>query len=492
MVDTMAGSTRNHWDAALQVLKSHQSHYARIARNIAPPGTVGAAGFCDDLIGQLRLEEDGDRIRFLTWAAFGPGAPQLAYVLAAHHAARSADWTHAIQHARAAVARDAEDLYAQRLLLGAQAKDPDLRSDVDLWLSERFCSRPFEAVETRVDGNVNTCCKGWMPAAIGNIHEQTAEEIWNSSAAQEIRRSVLDGDFQYCSRVFCPKITTRSLPRRSEVRNPEYREIIRRHQTRLQRGPRRVLLSHDRSCNLSCPSCRTTLIVAKKREQEKLGNLVDEVLLPMLRDARSVKITGSGDPFGSNHFRQLLRRLDTREFPLLKLEIQTNGQLMDEAAWEELRLEGRVERVLVSIDAAREPTYKIVRRGGTLRRLLRNLLFLRRLRREGRIGFLQLDYVVQALNYREIPEAVDLARRLRADRIYFQLLRNWGTFAAAEFDRHNIANPAHSEYYTFLTVLRDPRLNGQDVDLGNMKPFVDEAWQVSRCPSNSKLQLAEY
>ena len=487
----MDGSRREHWDAALEVLKSHQPAYTQIARNTAPAGLTSPEAFCEAIVAQLELENDDDRNRFLTWAASGGSAPQLAQVVAAHRAARSADWTRAIQHARAAMARDAEDHYAQRLLLGAQAQDPTLRSDLDLWLFDRFCSRPFEAVETRVNGDVNTCCKGWMPAPIGNIHKATAEEIWNSPAAQEVRRSVLDGDFRYCSRVFCPKITTRSLPRRAEVRNPEYKEIIRRHQTRLERGPRRVLLSHDRSCNLSCPSCRTTLIVAKKREQMRLSRLVDDVLLPMLKDARSVKITGSGDPFGSNHFRHLLQRLDQREFPWLKLEIQTNGQLMDEVAWRELKLEGRVERVLVSIDAAKEATYKIVRRGGTLRRLLRNLLFLRRLRIEGKIGFLQLDFVVQGLNYREIPAAVDLARRLKADRIYFQLLRNWGTFTSAEFDRHNIANPAHPEFSEFLTVLRDPRLKGADVDLGNMKPFVDDAWRVLEHPLDSRLQFAE-
>jgi MoaA/NifB/PqqE/SkfB family radical SAM enzyme len=248
-----------------------------------------------------------------------------------------------------------------------------------------------------------------------------------------------------------------------------------------------VLLSHDRSCNLSCPSCRKALIVAKKTEQDRLNLLAEEVLLPMLRDARSVKVTGSGDPFGSNHFRHLLKRLDKDSFPNLTLEIQTNGQLLNESAWAELRLDGRVERILVSIDAARSNTYTIVRRGGTLRKLLRNLVFLRNLRQESRIGFFQLDYVVHWLNYREIPTAVDLARRLKADRIYFQLLRNWGTYTVAEFELHNIANPAHAEYQDFLAVLRDPRLEGDDVDLGNMKPFVDEARQRSAGLSQPEL-----
>jgi pyruvate-formate lyase-activating enzyme len=480
------------WSDALATVRGQQAGYAMLSR-----GTGAAEGgplperFCSDLMERLHAGGLNATPEFWIWATENRAACQLVYVLAATAALKAADWNNAERLARIAVARDGRDLYAQRILLGVQARTPTLSTETDAWLKDRFCSRPFEAVETRVDGDVNTCCVAWMPAAIGNLHRNSSDQIWNSSAAKEIRRSVIDGDFKYCSRIYCPKITTRSLPRRSQVRSPEYKEIIRRRQTALDRGPRRVLLSHDRSCNLSCPSCRKTLIVAKKTEQDGLNLLADQVLLPMLRDARSVKITGSGDPFGSNHFRHLMKRLGKDTFPQLALEIQTNGQLLNKAAWTELRLEGRVDRILVSIDAARSSTYAIVRRGGTFRKLLRNLTFLRELRQQARVGLFQLDYVVQWLNYREIPEAVDLARRLHADRIYFQLLRNWGTYTVSEFELHNIANPGHPEYQDFLAVLRDPRLVGEDVDLGNMKPFVDEARQRFTRLQEQELHWAE-
>ena len=66
-------------------------------------------------------------------------------------------------------------------------------------------------------------------------------------------------------------------------------------------------------------------------------------------------------------------------------------------------------RFWVSVDAARQDTYEVVRRGGSFDRLCRNLDFLGGLRAERRIDLLRLDFVVQALNFREMPEFVEWA-----------------------------------------------------------------------------------
>jgi hypothetical protein len=218
---------------------------------------------------------------------------------------------------------------------------------------------------------------------IGDYREQAPDAIWNSPAAREVRRSILDGDFRYCSRVLCPLIVDRRLPRREEVTNPRHKEIIERRRTYVPWRPRRVLMSQDRTCNLSCPSCRTAVFTARKDEQERLNALFDKTILPLLADARQVKMSGSGDPLASGHFRHVLKRLDRRDHPRLEVELQTNGLLLDRRAWEELGLEGLVGSVWVSIDAATPETYAVVRRGGELGRLLDNLAFLGRAARPG-------------------------------------------------------------------------------------------------------------
>jgi molybdenum cofactor biosynthesis enzyme MoaA len=125
------------------------------------------------------------------------------------------------------------------------------------------------------------------------------------------------------------------------------------------------------------------LILADKTKQSKLDDTFDAAIAPLMRKAEIAYITGSGDPFGSNHFRQIIKRLDGPDFPDLKLDLHTNGQLFDERAWDDLNLAGRVNSVHISIDAAKPETYAVIRRGGTFDRLRKNLAFIKRKRHDG-------------------------------------------------------------------------------------------------------------
>jgi pyruvate-formate lyase-activating enzyme len=456
---------------AMLAIRAAVDRYTRISREPAPPGeeAVQPERFCDELLESLFADGAVEPERFFAWATRRYGWPGLLHVLAGRRAFLLGRKTEAADHARRAIGLDQLDLYAQRLAALATPEGARQLEATEAWLKDRFCPRPFEVLETRSDGSANTCCNAWMPAAIGNIEAASAETLWNSPAAQEIRRSVLDGDFRYCSRTFCPKIVGRTLPRRDEVTNAEHRAILAERRTVMPHRPRRLLLSHDRSCNLSCPSCRKEPILAGKAKQERLDRLAEEVLLPLMRDARTVKVTGSGDPFGSHHFRYLLKGLGRAGAKGVKLEIQTNGQLLDARAWDDLELEGRVESIWVSIDAARAPTYEQLRRGGSHARLLRNLDFIAGLRREGRFRHFQLDAVVQAANLDELAEIVALARELGADLVSFQRLRNWGTFSVTEFAALDVASPGHPRHAELLAMLSAPCFAGPDVDLGNLK-----------------------
>ena len=459
-------------------IRQQQTHYRHVHRELGVHGRRSdPERYCDHLLDELFAEYGIAPTAFFAWAVERYDWPPLLHVLAARHALRAGWSDRAAIHARKAVALDQSDLYAQRLVMLSVPDRGWALAETEAWLADRFCPRPFEVLETRPNGDLNTCCDAWMPTAIGNIASASADHVWNSSRAQQIRQSVLDGDFRYCSRMFCPKIAGRSLPLRTGVNDPKHAAIVRERRTILPYGPARVILSHDRSCNLSCPSCRRHLIVVDKAKQDELNHFAEHIVLPLLRNARLVKITGSGDPFGSAHFRHVLKRLNRREFPDLLLEIQTNGQLLDRRAWADLELEGMVESVWISIDAARPATYERLRRGGSFHRLIRNLEFVAGLRREGRIRSFQLDAVVQAANLDELPEIVDLGLRLGADRVSFQRIRNWGTFTATEFAGHDICSSSHPRFVDLCAVLRDPRIASSYVDLGNLASLVEQSDQ---------------
>ncbi len=348
----------------------------------------------------------------------------------------------------------------------ASLKDSELTS----YLKSHFCTKPFDTMETLDQGSVNICCPDWIQTPIGGIDDLPG--AWKGRTVNKIRESIIDGSFKYCSHVNCSFISNRwLLPRESK----KAQALIERFETDgTAPPPRELKLSHDRSCNLSCPSCRTDLITAGKAKQKRLDDQLESSFVPMLRDATSVYITGSGDPFGSAHFRRLIKRLNREEFPKLRFRLHTNGQLMDERAWRDLDLAGRVESVHISIDAAEAETYAIVRRPGNFPRLLKNLAFAKTLRETGEIESLQISMVVQALNFREMPAFVSLGRSIAADMICFEMIHDWGVYAPEDFEKAYLG-PDHPDFADLIAVMQAPEMSDPRVAAGAVKAHVAQA-----------------
>lgn len=465
-----------HFRDALKAIEASRMHYIRLNREAATePGFVGPEEFAETTYAKLFSDPvvwtSSELTRFFRWAVERGSPCKFALVLATMNALREGEFKRAAKYSRKAFLLLVNDLFIQKLdRLANPERDKDHPD-----LAGRFCRAPFESIETAPGGDVHFCCPAWLPVPIGNLNASSHEEVWNSPTAQKIRESIHDGSYRYCSRVHCSLLSSNSLPRKEHLKLGDLRTISDKRQTRLASRPRRLVLAHDRSCTLSCPSCRTKVIIAKSAEQDRLDQMADDVLLPLARDARRVRVTSSGDPFGSGHFRYVLKRLDRWRYPELVLEIQTNGVLFDESAWRELDLAGRLGLVAISLDAAKEGTYAIVRRGGSFRRLYENLGFLAGRRKAGEISHMRLDFVVQALNFPEMPEMLSIADCYGFDRIKFQMIRNWNTYSPTEFAEHDIGSRYHPRYGEFLEILRNPVLQSERIEFWGMSGPLCEA-----------------
>ena len=372
----------------------------------------------------------------------------------------------------------------QELRTARRARRPSQKS---AGLKDRFCARPFDSFELQENGSVHLCCPAWLRQRAGNLHDSTAAEIWNSSAAQDIRHGILDGTFRHCNHDLCPDIQAGTLPTRAEAAaNPRYRAIIDGNQTRIDGIPAFINLANDKSCNLSCPSCRTQRIQlndgpgydARKKLQDRL---VASFFAAPTEQPFIVNVTGSGDPFASRIFRDFLFELDKTKFPRMQVNLQTNGVLFTEKTWANLaKIHGAIGSVLVSLDAASEATYAITRRGGDWRQLLENMAFLAARRRECKIGELILYFVVQKANFREMPDFVRLGRRFAADRVYFSRAVNWGTWSAGEYEDQSVWQSHHPLHAEFVRAVSDPLLDDPIVFLGNVAEARKAAQEQAR------------
>jgi pyruvate-formate lyase-activating enzyme len=345
-------------------------------------------------------------------------------------------------------------------------------------LSDKFCHMPFTQLATGYKGDAFACCcPAWVPFPIGNVlTAPSADAVWNSEGAAEIRRSVLDGDFSYCSRTLCSYIAAQKLPRRDDITDPTLRGYIDRRKTVLDEVPSMVQLNHDPTCNLACPSCRTEIITAKADEQDVYARAAERVILPLLRRVNGQSyISGGGEAFASRHYRSILAALNRIDYPGLNLHLITNGLLITRQRWSEYpHLPEMLDVLSVSIDAARADTYERLRRPGKWPVLMNNLEVLAEMRRSRTIRRLQLNFVVQEDNYREILEFVALGKRFAVDNIWFQRLTNYGAFDEGTFTRADVTSPRHPEHASLLEILRDPVLRQPGIDIEMLMPLLPE------------------
>jgi sulfatase maturation enzyme AslB (radical SAM superfamily) len=343
-------------------------------------------------------------------------------------------------------------------------------------LQDRFCVKPF--VELHVlENSSHQCCGNWVPTSAGDLSQSNWEEVWNSPAAQAVRASIHDGSYRHCNKTACPDIQAGTLPTKAAAmaRWPALAGLIAECETEMPHGPEDVNLAYDATCNLSCPSCRTHKVAADAATRERYTEMQERAILPMLREAKSVFITGSGDPFASKNFRQLMERLTPDAYPDLRFRIMTNAMLFTPREWEKFpALHARVQSLQISIDGASKETHELLRRGARWDVMQENLRFAADLLAQGLVEAMYLSFTVQVDNFHEMGAAVDLADQLGVTGLYFGKMTNWGTFSPDEYAQKAVFTPTHPQYRAFLAAMADPRLRSPRVILGNLVDYLPE------------------
>lgn len=343
-------------------------------------------------------------------------------------------------------------------------------------LQDRFCSKPFTELHV-LERTTHLCCASWLPTSAGDLSTANWDQVWNAEPAQAVRASIHDGSYRHCNKMACPAIQAGTLPTKEEaVRQwPQLAALIAERETEMAQGPEEVNLAYDATCNLSCPSCRTEIIAADSAKRQRYAEMQERAILPMLRGARSVFITGSGDPFASKNFRQLMEQLTPGDYPDLRFRIMTNAMLLTPREWERFpALHARVQSLQISIDGASKHSHELLRRGARWEVMEENLRFAADLLAQGMVEALHLCFTVQVDNFHEMGAAVALAEALDATGIYFGKLTNWGTFSPEEYAQKAVFAPSHPQHAAFLAAMADPRLRSPRVNLGNLVDYLPE------------------
>lgn len=330
-------------------------------------------------------------------------------------------------------------------------------------LRGKFCDKPFRTLSIRDDGSCWMCCTSWLPYSIGNLNEQSFEEIWHGDIANTIRESILDGSFKYCNHAVCGDISGDRLEDR--VGNP-VPEIF----------PNHIMFENDSSCNLTCPSCRTKKIYdyegpEYERKKSLHYKIIDSVFSKPHNNSINIDMTGSGDPFGSKIFRDFLINFDPTPWPNLILDLQTNGVMLTPTYWRRIsKWHNKIRAIRISFDAGCEETYNITRRGGDWTTLLNNCDYINKQISSNPNIYVLTQFVVQDLNYKEMKQYAEMVLERFPNFYYidFQLVIDWGTWDQPTYNQRTIWKQTHPEYAEFQKVLADPIFKHPKIRLGTV------------------------
>ncbi|MFC1848583.1 radical SAM protein [candidate division CSSED10-310 bacterium] len=323
-----------------------------------------------------------------------------------------------------------------------------------------FCPVPFEYLTVCDNGDVYLCsaCKMWI--RVGNLSKQSLDSLWNSELADKVRQAVLDGSYRYCNVDECEYLQDRKLKKNSEFKNTLHRDIISQQLTILKTGPRVIEVSYDKSCNLSCPYCRQEHLMAKGSELTRLRRLHDQVFGNQLKGVERIMLSGCGEPLSSQLFRDMLRNFDRTLYPQARIKLQTNGLSLTPSLWKSISSShGIIDWISISIDAATRKTYSL-NRSRNFDKLLKNLEFISGLRKNKSIQTLNINFVVQANNFKEMKQFIVLGQKYGCDYIIFQRIMNiridYGLHSEKNYTDLAVHLESHPHHAEFLEVMKDP------------------------------------
>lgn len=310
----------------------------------------------------------------------------------------------------------------------------------------KSCRKCFEYAYVFVGGDVRMC--PWNGIVIGNLLENTLEEIWTGEKAESVRKAFMQGELLGCSERYCPDCINQSTTLEIEP------EELQRMYDEMGNVPTMISLAYDERCNHACPSCRHGFFAPDKEYITKL-ELISKNIEPYLKNVRNIATNGIGDLFVCNEIVDMLSRLEPvrDDFSIF---IETNGVLF-KRNWDKIKnLAGRNITVSVTPNSFDRETYRYLAGRDDLEQFEESLAFITDLKHKGDIRRIRLIMVIQDSNFRQIPEFIQKGIDYDADDIVLRPIFKWFGMNEDEVLYKNVLNPCHPYYEEYMEIIEHP------------------------------------
>jgi len=283
---------------------------------------------------------------------------------------------------------------------------------------DTLCPAPLVNLHFSQLGVVTACCFN-RTQVLGVYPKNSIREIWEGSAAAELRQALAKADLSKGCDKCLQQILARDFGGSHVVFFSNYSRVLAARREELGMIPRadssiaptplRLEFNVHNSCNLQCVMCHGLASSAIRSQREDLNPLpnpyddsfVDQ-LEPFLPYVVETEFIG-GEPFLIPLYLKIWKRMSGVN-PKTRISILTNATTLEDGIRE--LLESINCWIHVSIDSHRKGTYESIRRGASYDRVMANCSYFQDLMARRGLPF-YWRYCPMRLNWHEIPDTVE-------------------------------------------------------------------------------------
>jgi radical SAM protein with 4Fe4S-binding SPASM domain len=184
--------------------------------------------------------------------------------------------------------------------------------------------------------------------------------------------------------------------------------------------PRSLFIEPSNTCNLKCAICPTGRGVLKRSKAmmsfEDFKKIIDELRNTLL----GVTFAGYGEPFLNKNTIDMVKYAKKAG---LYVEVYTNLLMLDERSIRIL-IDNKIDRLITSVDATSEETYKKHKRAGSFSETVKILKLIneQKQRAKSKLPHIKLSFVVMKHNVQEMEKMKLLVKEVGADSLVYKCM----------------------------------------------------------------------
>ena len=278
-----------------------------------------------------------------------------------------------------------------------------------------YCSFPFTRVKVGPEGNMNFCCHQSPEGVLGNLFEESFEDLWFGDKAESVRNATaVPCLHKFCNTIECPfryvDLASEVQPMRVRATGyPDHLEFD-LHGSHCNFGGIRP--TPDSACKF-CPRSKPNYQEHLDRYPDRTEELIRKIK-HIVRYLRIINISGISEPFWKDKIFDVLDGLDYNKD--IQVITTTNGSVFDRNRQKRFLETVETSEICFSLDAACPETYLKLRGYNFFDKVCANIESWCKSRNPKKHQ-VNIHNNINLLNVHEVEEMVKLCKKLGVERL---------------------------------------------------------------------------